>query len=483
MGLRKIRLKRPKVRSFMAHQQRAYEFLEEHKGCGGLFLSPGTGKTLIVIRYIVNNELAPNLLISRRDDFLTWYTELEEEGYDLTKIIKLDKSRKLNRAIKSMQEDPDRFVMVTYDLLKNDRVFSWVRSVLWKVAITDESHMIKHWDTKRTKKVVKATRHVPARMALSGSPITNDPGDVFAQAYFYDNGKTFGDNYWRFRNRYYIHNKDSHGWYLRSGSKVLISKKLAQSAFYVDEDDVLKLPKKRSLIKSAPMSKIQQKYFNQALSEWEVELGESNIIEFDDVLAQISKLRQIGSGFLYVTDEDSPKERETIWFDSCKLDLLKELLTSPEYLKNKPKVVIWCAFTAEILKIKEMADKLKIGAVTFYGSKSKEKERARKRFKNDESIKLFIGQVESGVGMNELIVADNAVYYSNSPKVVARQQSMRRIRRKGSEIHKQITYWDLVAEGSLDLHILKSVQHSMSVARSILERLKKGERIRQIIAA
>ena len=459
----------------MPHQAKAYNLLKTHKGQFGLFLSPGTGKTLVAIRYITDCKLFPALLICRRDDYLTWKDELEQEGYTEDQITLIDKSRKL----KDLGKIQNNWTIITYDLVKSEPVFRWIVQNYWKVVVTDESHMIKRWKSKRTKKVIRATRHISKRIAMSGSPITNDPGDVFSQCLFYDNGKTFGNNYWKFRSRYYVNNEYSHGWYLRSGSKNLIAKKLSTSSFYIDEDDAMKLPPKRSIIKSIPMTGIQKRYHNQVLKEWEIQLKGATIFEIDQVVVQLSKLRQIASGFLYLTDNKG--KRKTLWFKSSKLRLLKELLTDEEYLKNKPKVVIWCAFTAEILKVAELAKELKIKTVTFYGSDRKKKDQARKDFKNKANVKLFIGQVDSGVGMNELTVADTAVYFSNSHKVVSRQQSMRRIRRRGSEIHKQITYWDLVTEKSTDLITLKSVQKSMSVAHNILMQLRKGASLKEAL--
>ena len=471
------------LRQLMPHQIKAYNLLVEHKGQFGLFLAPGTGKTLVVIRYVYNHHLKNVLLICRRDDFLTWQIELKKEHRSSKAITILDKSRKL----KKIKDQPrTRWTMVTYDLLKNKAVSQWIHSLSWDLVATDESHMIKRWQSKRTKKVIRTTQHIPQRIAMSGSPITNDPGDVFSQCLFYDRGKTFGDNYWRFRNRYYVHNENSHGWYLRAGSKVLISKKLNQSSFYIDEDDAMVLPPKRFLIKSVPMTPIQKKYYQQALHEWEIQLessDEDDVFEINQVVVQLSKLRQIASGFVYLPDENKPNKRKIEWFKSSKLKLLKELLTDEEYLKNKPKIVIWCAFTAEIEAIAQLAKECGIKAVTFYGANKAKKNKARQDFKSKANIRLFIGQVDSGVGMNELVVADTAIYFSNSHKVVSRQQSMRRIRRRGSEIHRQITYWDLITEESVDLAILKNVQQSMSIAHSILTQLRKGVALKKILSA
>jgi len=58
---------------------------------------------------------------------------------------------------------------------------------------------------------------------------------------------------------------------------------------------------------------------------------------------------------------------------------------------------------------------------------------------------------------------------------------MRRIRRRGSEIHRQITYWDLITEKSVDLVVLKNVKQSMSVAQTILAQLKRGIPLKKVL--
>jgi len=261
------------------------------------------------------------------------------------------------------------------------------------------------------------------------------------------------------------------GWYLRHDSKERIIDKLKSIAFYVKEDDVLTLPPVRRLVKAAPMSGQQRRYYKGVLEDWEIQLPSRRIVELNEVITQLAKLRQIASGFIY------DQNHQAIWLKSPKLRLLSRLLTDKDYLAAKPKVVIWSSHTAEIYKIKELACNLGLGAVTFAGSKRKEKDRARKRFQGEASVKLFIGQVDSGVGMNELTVSDTAVYYSNSLKVVSRQQSERRVRRKGSERHKTITYWDLVSERSVDEHILKSLSQQISLADYILSRIQEGQPI------
>lgn len=451
------------MRKPMLQQTEALRFLEAHRGQAGLFMACGTGKTLVAIRY--GKKHLPALILCRRDDFMTWRDELEEEKVNSRHIRFIESSKDFPFS------DLGRWNIITYDLAKKHT--KKIRSIPFQIAVADESHMIKRWKTRRTKAIVRCTRHIPSRIPMTGTPITNDPEDVFSQCLFADNGKAFGNNYWSFRNHYYI--KSGPGWYLKHNAKQKIITRLRGMAYYVHEDDVLKLPPVRRLIKSAPMSGQQKRQYDKILNDWEIQLTGRETIEIDQVITQLTKLRQVASGFVY------DQNHQAIWFKSYKLKLLIDLLKDSDYLANKKKVVVWCAHTAEICMLVAVAATLKIGAVAFMGNNRKRKDEARRKFQNNKSIRLFIGQVDSGVGMNELAVADTAVYYSNSFRVVSRKQSEMRIRRKGSEKHKVITYWDLVTENSVDERILKSLKSNISVANYILSRIREGHGISQIL--
>jgi hypothetical protein len=465
-----------KRRRMEPHQRMAIKFLREHKGKSGLFMACGTMKTLVAIRYA--SVHLPCLVICRRDDFFTWEGELSMEGVDKDKIHFIEKGKNFEpkQLICKIENRQTEWVITTYDLAKgNEGIKKLIKFIQWGTTIADESQMIRRWKSRRTKTIIKITRHIPRRIPLTGSAIGNDPSDVFSQCLFADNGKTFGQNYWKFRLKYYI--QSGPGWYLKHGAKDKIVNKLKNVAFYVHEDDVLKLPPVRRLVKSAPMSGQQKRQYDKIINEWEYELGNKRVAnEIDQVVTQLTKLRQVASGFLY--DENHvPK-----WFKCYKLKLLFDLLKDPDYLGNKHKVVIWCAHTAEIDKIAEISEKQKIRSVKFSGRGRKKRDLARKMFRDDESVRLFIGQADSGVGMNELIVSDSSIYYSNSLKAISRQQSMRRNRRRGSEIHKSITYWDLVTEKTVDVDNLKALKSHLSLADYILSRVREGQRISTILS-
>lgn len=460
-------------RPLRPHQIDASKIIRRLNGRAGVFMAPGTGKTLVAERFAVMNP--PVLVGCRRDDFLTWITELDAEGIDTSKVWQIDSEAALDKLIlEASQSDdpyPPAWTLVTYDLVRNPAIQRFIQAQPYKTVIGDELHSIKRMESERTKAFIRATRHIPYRIGLTGSPITNDCRDIFSQCYFIDDGKTFGTKEWSFLNKYYL--KSGHGWYLRRGAKELISAKLKEISFHVHEDDVLKLPPKRYVTKAAPLSPEQAKLYMQVLTDWELELGGDNPpLEIDHVIVQLAKLRQISGGFFYGPDGNARR------LPCPKLDLLVSLADDAEYMGKRDKIIVWCAHTDEIERI---AETVKEKAVVFYGSKRSEKEAARKSFQKDKSIRWFIGQVDAGVGMNELVCAADAVYYSNSFKVVSRQQSERRNRRIGSEHHDRITYWDLLSEGTVDKRVLRGVRYSMDIAAGILEELKQGKKLSRVL--
>jgi SNF2 family DNA or RNA helicase len=449
-------------RTLMKHQREALRFVRQHGGRAGLFMAPGTGKTLVGIR----SAIGPALVICRRDDFLTWNDELGMEGVSPGRITQITSG--------AAPISPNDWTLVTYDLVKSPKVNEYIRTFPFLTVLADESHMVKRWEAKRTKSIIRSTRHIPRRIAMTGSPITNEVLDVFSQSMFIDNGRLFGNSEWRFKNKYYL--QSGQGWYPRRKAKDEITRRLEQIAFHVHEDDVLKLPPIRRYKKGVKMSSEQAQAYGDMLEMFEVMFGDGEIVEVNDVLTQVGKLKQIASGFMY--REDGTAEH----FPCPKIDLLFDLLLNDPFISRKPKVIVWCSFTAEIERIASVANHHGIRCVTFCGSNRKAKNEARRQFKGDPGIRLFIGQVDSGVGMNELAVADTAIYFSNSHKTVSRQQSMRRTRRIGSEHHTSITYLDLLTEDTVDLRVFHNMRTRMNLAQSILDELKHGVPVREILS-
>lgn len=475
------------LRPLQRHQQRGKLFILQHNHRAGVFMAPGTGKTLTAIRAVAASP-GPVLVTCRRDDFKTWRDELLADGVPDNELAFIDSGKQVQDWTETVGSIiHGNWTLVTYDLHKQPVVKDYLIQCPFKWVIADESHMIKRWESARTKAVYHNTRHIPYRLPMTGTPITNDPKDVFSQVLFIDDGATFGKSEWKFLQKYYI--REGHGWYIRKGARQQIERALASLSFYVHEDDVLTLPPLRHLTKAAPLSEQQLAKYEELLNQWQYTLSTGEVIEIDYIVAQLAKLRQVASGFIYEPVSIDPPVRRTVYLDCPKYTLLMDLLEDPDYLLHKD-VVIWAAHDAEIERIlagissSKVIKKYGYKAVGFYGNLStKQREQNRTIYKESKQHKYFVAQVDRGVGMNELIKSANAVYFSNSHRVVSRLQSLRRIRRKGTEQfgHDVITYWDLVTERTVDESIIKSVGASMSLASMILNSLKQGFTVRQAL--
>lgn len=458
-------------RPLKPYQREALSLIVQRRGQAGMFLAPGTGKTIVAIRYA--KRLKRVLVVCRRDDYMTWVNELQAEGQPAPFLVKSPKY-----LYRDWDESFKRTV-ITYGLVRNKKVAKLIAQSGFNCVIADESHLIKRWKAKQTKSLVKATRSIPRRIAMSGSPITNDLEDIWSQCLFIDDGQTFYPKWWTFMNRYFIRLKPPAppAWVVKKGAKEEIMARLKRIAVHVHEDDVLTLPQKRYVVKAVEMSSEQKKLYNQLVDEWEYEIASNrDSVEISHVVVRLSKLKQVSGGFLYPPKDSGLPVRR---LQSAKLDYLVSMCSRNEPLHDKPKVVIWAAFSEEIRMIQEALGKKR--CVVYYGSDRDKKMDARRRFANDPSIKFFVGQADSGVGMNDLVVADTAVYFSNSERVVSRQQSERRIRRIGSERHAAITYYDLLCEGSVDVKVHSSVRQKQETAQSILSAIKLGTPIREAL--
>ena len=435
-------------------------------------MGTGTGKTLVAIRTL----RTPCLIVCRRDDYLTWKEELREEGKPKPFIIE-DGIRDPN-ALRIITEKVPSYTLVTYDLLKSGLIQGYLMTTEHASIVADEAHLIKRKESERTKTFLKVVKDIPQHIAMTGTPMTNKTyEDIFTQLLFADHGKSFGTNWWAFMKKWFIKDINYGGWFPRANTKSKFKEQMKQSCFHVDAEDVLDLPPRNFVLKSVPMSLEQIRYTEMVIEEWEIQISNGEVHELNYVMTQMLKLKQIASGFFYLTNEG--EERKTFRLQNFKLAAVERVML--EHLEHNRKMVLWGSFDAELDMLETLCDENNIPSIRYHGT-PKVKEQLRKCYFRDNTP-IFICNVDAGVGMNELVVANAAGYFSNSYRSVSRTQSLGRIRRKGSARHKQITVYDFITEGSIDLKILRSVSRMVNLASEILASLKQGKPLRKVLTA
>ena len=188
----------------------------------------------------------------------------------------------------------------------------------WDLVIGDEGHKIKAPGGKASRFCGRLAGNARTRLLLSGTPLPNNPLDMYGQARFLDPG-IFGTSFARFRARYaevatYKGFPEVVGWRNEEEFRRILDLIM----FRVDKE-VLDLPplthSRRYVYLPPKATKVYEKIMSQFVAD-----VEDGVVTAGNALTRLLRLQQITSGF--VKDDDGT-ERE---LHSEKEEALRELI-------------------------------------------------------------------------------------------------------------------------------------------------------------
>lgn len=352
--------------------------------------------------------------------------------------------------------------------------------------IIDESTSIKNPKAQRTKNLLKLSIHAPYRRILTGTPITNSPLDIYCQFNFLDPTILRTSSFYAFRNRYAIMKEMRTAG--RSFMNVVgytnldeLTKLIEPHSYRVTKAECLDLPEKLYSKRYVQLSDCQKKLYNS--------LKKDIVAEFNGMamsaplaLTKLLRLQQIVGGF-FVPDVDVQFcEQEDAFFtyqdsntfppttQNCAPQPIDKVNPRVESLielleETNGKVIIWARFRAEIEAIcNAIRDVFGRAVVVQYhgGVSNEDRSDNIRRFQNDDKCRFFVGHVQAGGKGLTLHAATTVVYYSNDFSLENRLQSEDRCHRIGQK--HNVTYIDMIAEGTLDEKIVETLRNKKSIA-------------------
>ena len=156
------------------YQVKGVEFLERSNAKALLADEQGLGKTIQILALIKLHqaELTPCVIVAPSSVTNQWHTEIREkcgiQGF-LTQVIKSGKE---------LAAPGFDIYVTTYDLLKNEKCFSFVKDNI-KLVVIDECQRIKNHLSDRAKAIQKVCKNIEHIIPLSGTPIKNHAGEYF----------------------------------------------------------------------------------------------------------------------------------------------------------------------------------------------------------------------------------------------------------------------------------------------------------------
>jgi SNF2 family DNA or RNA helicase len=478
------------------HQERAMLQASHHRDFAFL-MDMGTGKTATTIntlreRFYRHHRLLRTLILCPVVVCENWKREFEAHSSVAEKVFVLIGTQKerIEKFKAAIKKHGDCIFVANYEALNMKDLYDHFLAYQFEIAIADESQRIKNPKAKRTQLAIRIADHTRYRYILTGTPILNNPMDIFAQYRFLDKGETFGANFFSFRARYFYDKnagmpKHKHfpDWRPHPDTEKIFNNKIYKKAIRVMKDECLDLPPLVRQRVEVPLSKEQERVYASMHQSFIAYIKDSACVA-ELAITKSLRLQQIISGFVTLDEQDQEqiapgvikkmKDNKLHRFDD--VPRLKALLELIEDLPHDSKFIIWCSFRDNYRMIWDAVEKLGINCVYLTGGLTQTtREKAIESFQEDPLTRCMIAnQGAGGVGVN-LTAASYAIYYSRNFNLEYDLQSEARCHRGGSEIHKKITRIDLVAPGTIDEQILNSLEKKQSAAEAILEWRKSYE--------
>jgi SNF2 family DNA or RNA helicase len=464
-----------------AHQLKALEMSWDKK-VFAYFMEMGTGKSKVLIDNMSmlydKGHINGALIIAPKGVYKNWFDS--EIPTHMPNHIEKTMVLWESSAGKSKEKELDTLFKSSFDLhilimnvealsTKKGKQFAEKFLSCHKTLMAiDESTTIKNPGAIRTKTIIDLGHNTKYKRILTGSPVTKSPLDLFTQCAFLDPWLLDHQSYYSFKTRYAITKQIN-----VSGRMVQIvvgyrnlgelSEKLKPFSHRVLKDDCLDLPPKTYMKRTIQLSEEQSKVYKQ-MKEIALATLNGKLTTTHNVITQLMRLHQITCGH-FKSDDGT-----TQTLKSNRLDELMDVLSEME-----GKAVIWAHYRYDIEVIveaikKEYGDK---SVVTYYGDTSTDdRQKAIKLIQDPESsVRFIVGTPQTGGYGITLTGASTMIYYSNGYDLEKRQQSEARIDRIGQT--KNMTYIDIIAEGTVDEKIVKALRTKVNIATEVMgEELK-----------
>ena len=204
----------------------------------------------------------------------------------------------------------------------------------------------------------------------------------------------------------------------------------------------------------------QRRVYEQLRREYMVELDNGTLITAALAMVRILRLQQVTCG--YLPNPDDP-EGEPLLVPRGENPRLAAFTDWLEDIGSQQGIV-WCRFTRDVDLITQVLGPPR--CVRYDGEvNEREKSRALELFLSGKRQICVAKAASMGMGLT-LVNSSISFYYSNTFSLLERLQSEDRQHRPGQ--HNPVTYVDLVADGTVDLKILKSLRESNEIASRVV---------------
>ena len=452
------------------YQEEAVKYIEKKKGRVLLADEPGLGKTIMALAWLsMHPEARPVIIVCPAVVKINWRREAN-------KWIKGESVALLTGRTPDPKVIKDKkIIIVNYDILANFKKVrvpggtrkwrdkwqmagnSWVQELLKikpKAIVVDEVHKIKDNSRQQTKAVTTLVKKSKVKhlIMMTGTPILNNPVEIYNTLKLL-NPKVVPPFEW-YAQRYCKPKRTCWGWEYTGGSNTKELNNKLKSLFMLrrKKKKVLDLPDKCISHIKIPISnredytKAEDQFFNFVKDYYGS--GAVRKAAKGGTLVKITYLRQlVANGKI-----DSGIE----W--------IRDFLET-----TNEKLVVFAIHRNVVDNIVNAFPEI---SVSITGSTSmKNRDEAVQRFQNDDTVKLFVGNIKAaGVGLT--LTASRTVAFLELPWTPSElEQAMDRTHRVGQNKEVHVNY--LIAENTIEGKLLTVINKKAKIINAVVD----GEKV------
>jgi len=446
-------------------------------GFHGLFLEMSLGKTKVALNTAevlrAYGALDRVLIVCAKAIQSVWLEEIPKHSNfeDEPLVWKSLTTNKYRKKLNAFREQSFQIMIVGLELFQRkaprlqEALVQYYQSPT--LVILDESSKIKNVSTNRAPRLLEMTRGSAYRLALTGTPWTESPLNIFSQMEFLHEGfwykfdppwkvSTLRKHWYIFRNRYAIMRDVTLGGG-RTFKQVVgtrrteeIAKKIQTHATQQKKVDWVDLPEKIKQTLHVEMSKEQAKAYHTMKELLILEIGDK-VLTAANAGTLLVRLRQIAGGYY-------PESGEPIDGLPAGLEMLLE-----DVVEYPGKVIVAATFVAEIEGIVDIltAEYGPENVTTYYGAT---KDRPEQLAKFKDSAKFMVLNPATGAYGLNLQFVSLMYLYSRPFSYEQNVQLEDRIHRPG--MTGEAVYKDIVHTGTVQEHVIKAVAKKRGVVEA-----------------
>lgn len=368
---------------------------------------------------------------------------------------------------------PRALILLNYDIAT-----SWepllARLPGLSTLVLDEIHYCKNGKAKRTKAVRRLAKRFARAIGMTGTPIVNRPAELLPQLDILGVIEELFGTGWNFLQRYTNAQRTQFGWDFTGASNLDELQERLRSRVMVrrrKEDVLTELPAKRRQIVELEIGDTKV----QRLVDHERDTYRKHEEEVTRHRAAVAAARERGEDASYRAAVERLREAEGLAFSEIaaaryevamsKVPSVTEYLATA--LESGEKIVCFAHHKDVVTALEEA---FAGHSVTISGKTAPDRRQAAvDRFQNDESVRLFIGNIAAaGVGLT-LTASSHVVFAELDWTPAAMTQAEDRSHRYGQQDRVLITH--LVWDGSLDATMARTLVGKQRVAEQAMDKL------------